>query len=116
MKPADSRIPHPHLIAYEKDKIDPELERREVERRYLERLAEEETRRKQASERAAQDEESKRTKIDMGRWQFVVTEVMATRNGTGLDGRGSKSPGFRYGVPSQERKKGQIKIPTEVRV
>jgi len=116
LKPADSRIPHPHLIAYEKDKIDPELERREVERRYLERLAEEETRRKQASERAAQDEESKRTKIDMGRWQFVVTEVMATRNGTGLDGRGSKSPGFRYGVPSQERKKGQIKIPTEVRV
>jgi hypothetical protein len=46
----------------------------------------------------------------------VVKEVQATRSGTDLDGRGTQSPGFRYGVPSQERKRGQVKIPVRVEV
>lgn len=116
LKPADSRIPHPHLIAFEKDKLDKSLSYREREIRYRERLRNEEEERKAAKERQAKAEEASKTRIDTPRWQFVVTEVMATRSGTGLDGRGTKSPGNRYGVPSQERKKGTVKIPTKVEV
>ncbi|KIX10519.1 uncharacterized protein Z518_01602 [Rhinocladiella mackenziei CBS 650.93] len=116
LKPADSRIPHPHLIAYEKDKQSKSFSNTEVHARYLQRLQEDEEKRKDARERQTAAEESKKTRIDNGRWQFVVTEVMATRRGTGLDGRGTRSPGIRYGVPSQHRKKGHVKIPTDVQV
>jgi hypothetical protein len=116
LKPADSRIPHPHLIAYEKDRRDDSLESRERRARYLGRLQEDERKRTEARERKARLEAANTKKIDTGRWQFVVTEVQATRTGTGLDGRGTRSPGHRYGVPSQERKKGQVKIPTTVQI
>ncbi|EXJ80385.1 hypothetical protein A1O1_08529 [Capronia coronata CBS 617.96] len=116
LKPADARIPHPHLVAYEKDKLDPTLRPNEVRARYAERLQQEDSKRREFRERQIRAEEKKKSRIDTDRWQFVVTEVSATRAGTGLDGRGTKAPGFRYGVPSQERKKGQVKIPTSVQV
>ncbi|EXJ79658.1 hypothetical protein A1O3_07938 [Capronia epimyces CBS 606.96] len=116
LKPADARIPHPHLVAYEKDKLDPTIKSHEVRARYVERLQQEDAKRKAIIERQARIEEKKKIRIETDRWQFVVTEVRATRTGTGLDGRGTKAPGFRYGVPSQERKKGQVKIPTSVEV
>ncbi|KAL2401324.1 hypothetical protein ABEF93_004996 [Exophiala dermatitidis] len=116
LKPADARIPHPHLIAYEKDKLDPTMSRTELRVRYAERLKQEDAKRKEIKDRQARAEEKRKTRIDTDRWQFVVTEISATRTGTGLDGRGTKAPGLRYGVPSQERKKGQVKIPTSVQV
>ncbi|OAP56954.1 hypothetical protein AYL99_09066 [Fonsecaea erecta] len=118
LKPADSRIPHPHLIAFEKDKQDRSLTPLERRARHRERLEKDEERRRALKAKLQEEEESKRTRIDVGRWQFVVTEVQSTRQGTGLDGRGSGkgAVGQRYGVPSQERKKGQVKIPTKVDV
>lgn len=116
LKPADARIPHPHLIAYEKDKLDRSIRPPEVRARYVERLQQEDAKHKEIRQRQARAEEKKRTRVETDRWQFVVTEVSATRTGTGLDGRGTKAPGYRYGVPSQERKKGQVKIPTSVQV
>ncbi len=114
LKPADSRIPHPHLVAYEKDRLDPSIGFGEREARNQERLRRETERIQAAKRKQAQAEEASKTRIETPRWQFIVTEVMATRSGTGLDGRGTKSPGHRYGVPSQERKKGRVKIPTRV--
>lgn len=116
LKPADSRIPHPHLIAREKDQLEGGLTAGEKRARYLDRLEQEEQRRKAARERQAIAEEKRKTRIDTRRWQFIVTEAQATRSGTGLDGRGTGSPGHRYGVPSQDRKKGAVKIPTKVEV
>ncbi|KAK5191172.1 hypothetical protein LTR96_003112 [Exophiala xenobiotica] len=118
LKPADSRIPHPHMIAFEKDKLDPEFayDLRKRQARHLARLEEDARKSKEAKELKARLEEERKKRIDTGRWQFIFTDVTATREGTRLDGRGTKSPGFRYGVPSQERKKGQVKIPTKVEV
>ncbi|KAJ9632762.1 uncharacterized protein PV06_02733 [Exophiala oligosperma] len=118
LKPADARIPHPQMIAYEIDRQNPELadEHRERQRLHAQRLEEDARKRKEAKELKARLEEENRTRVDTGRWQFIFTNVAATREGTKLDGRGTKSPGFRYGVPSQERKKGQVKIPTKVEV
>ncbi|KAI1626700.1 eukaryotic mitochondrial regulator protein-domain-containing protein [Exophiala viscosa] len=118
LKPADSRIPHPQLIAFEKDKRDPELvdNGHELRARNQSRLDADARKRKEAKETKARLEEESKTRVDTGRWQFIFTDVAATREGTRLDGRGTRSPGFRYGVPSQERKKGQVKIPTRVEV
>jgi len=118
LKPADSRIPHPHLIAFEKDKRDPKLRNEHQERmlRYRERLEEDAMARERIKAEKVANEEAKKTRIDTPRWQFVVTEVKTTRSGTGEDGRGTSSPGFRYGVPSQDRKRAQVKIPTKVEV
>ncbi|KIW96947.1 uncharacterized protein Z519_02338 [Cladophialophora bantiana CBS 173.52] len=118
LKPADSRIPHPHLIAFEKDKLNRSLTPLERLARHRERLEKDEERQQALKNKLQQEEESKKTRIDAGRWQFVVTEVQSTRQGIGLNGRGSGkgAVGQRYGVPSQERKKGQVKIPTKVEV
>lgn len=118
LKPADSRIPHPQLIAYEKDWLDPEFsqDRPQLQARNQQRLDEDARKRREAKETKERLEEERRTRVDTGRWQFIFTDVAATREGTKLDGRGTKSPGVRYGVPSQERKKGQVKIPTRVEV
>ncbi|KAJ9612556.1 hypothetical protein H2200_004153 [Cladophialophora chaetospira] len=118
LKPADSRIPHPHLIAFEKDKLDRALTPLERRARHRERLQQDEEKRQAAKLKQREEEEAKKTRIDVGRWQLVVTEVQSTRQGVGIDGRGSGkgAVGQRYGVPSQERKKGRVKIPTKVEV
>ena len=118
LKAADARIPHPHLIAAEQDKKNPELSNEQslLRERYAQRLVDDEIERKEAQKRRKAKEEAGQRRIEKGRWEFVVKEVQATRSGTGLDGRGTQSPGFRYGVPSQDRKRGQVKIPVRVEV
>lgn len=116
LKPADARIPHPHLIAYEKDKRDEGLEDLERNERYHVRLREEKEQRAQKREADRMREERHTTRVDTGRYEFLIKDCQTTRIGTGLDGRGRGSPGMRYGVPSQERKRGVVKIPTKVEV
>jgi len=118
LKPADSRIPHPHLIAYEQDQRDPSLagQNQEVLARYKQRLDDDMKMREEARTKRKVRVEARTTRIDTGRWEFVVKDVKATRIGTGLDGRGTGSPGYRYGVPAQDRKRAQVKIPTRVTV
>ena len=116
LKAADARIPHSHLIAFEKDRIDPELANEADTRRgrYYQRLADDEEQRKQEREGKERREEAKRTRVDTGRWQFVVTDTQASREGTGLDGRGTGSVGLRYGLPHRDRKRGEFKVPRRV--
>jgi hypothetical protein len=118
LKAADARIPHPHLIAAEQDRKNPEMSNEQslLRERYAQRLVDDEMERKEAQERHKAKEEARQQRIERGRWEFVVKDVQATRQGIGLDGRGTQSPGFRYGVPSQERKRGQVKIPVRVEV
>ncbi|RVX69303.1 hypothetical protein B0A52_06897 [Exophiala mesophila] len=115
LKPADSRIPHPHLIAAEKDRFMGESPAQQV-RKYNQRLQEDAEKRKRLQAKREAAEEGTKTRIEAGRWQFVVTDVQTSRQGTGINGRGTGSPGHRYGVPSEERKRGRVKIPTKVDV
>jgi hypothetical protein len=105
LKPADARIPHPHLIAYEQDKLNRELNRQEVEKRYQERMRAEAEQTQKAVQRRKMKEEASKERIESGRWQWVVTDVKAGEN-----------IGSRYGVPNQERKRGVVKIPQKVEV
>jgi Eukaryotic mitochondrial regulator protein len=116
LKAADARIPHPHLIAYEKDKLDVYLPDAERNMRYQARLREDEEQRAGQKESDRKREERHTTRVDTGRYEFLIRDCQTTRVGTGLDGRGTQSPGRRYGVPSQERKRGAYKLPTKVEV
>lgn len=116
--PADARIPHPHLIEYHRDRLNPEInvDRAAVADRYNERIHREIQKTQEEKQKKRELEEKNTRRVANQRWEFLFKEIQATREGTGLDGRGTKSPGFRYGVPSQERKRGQVKIPTKVAI
>lgn len=47
-----------------------------------------------------------------GKWEFRFKDISV--QDVGKDGRSRKGVGFRYGLPAQDRKRGQIKIPTRV--
>jgi hypothetical protein len=107
LKPSDARIPHPHLIKHEQDKLDPRYSEngRELHSRYEARLQQDREAREQLFAKRARKAEARKTRVDSGRWQFVFDEVNA-----------EKGIGMRYGVPSQDRKRAQVKIPTKVEV
>lgn len=116
--PADVRIPHPQLIALERDKINNSMERREYMERYRERLRKsdelEQERKRLAKEKL--EKQMTRVKPEDSRFEFRFKDVVVSKETTGPDGRGHAAPGQRYGVPTYDRKKGQVKIPTKVEV
>lgn len=46
------------------------------------------------------------------RWDFKFEDVSAEK--VGKDGRSKGAVGLRYGFPLEDRKRGQVKIPTSV--
>ncbi|KZF22974.1 hypothetical protein L228DRAFT_247404 [Xylona heveae TC161] len=111
--PADKRIPHPELIELERERLE-SVPREERINRQRERLAKEAqlaTWRKEKKE----EYERKHTKViapKAGRWEFRFTDVSV--DAAGKDGRGPDGVGWRYGMPHEDRKRGQVKIPTSV--
>lgn len=111
LKPADERIPNPAILFMEKlnrEKMDTQ-KRQDAIANYLEG-------RHQAQQKKEQrrlEKEAKETKVVKGRrWDFKFTEVNAelvARNGRSVD-----AVGWRYGMPHQDRKRGQWKIQTSV--
>lgn len=109
--PADKRIPHPELVELAKvaaqhrgrdDVVKArrnELEQQEAAVLNMKR-----------EQKAAQEAAAK--KIDTPRWQFRFENIKA--ESAGRDGRAKGGVGARYGIPPQDRKKGQVKIPTKV--
>lgn len=116
--PADARIPHPQLVALERDKLTNAMESRECMQRYQERLKQsdklEQERKRIAKERA--EKQLTRLQPENSRFEFRFKDVVVSKETTGPDGRGHLAPGQRYGVPTYDRKKGQVKIPTKVEV
>ncbi|KAL9601599.1 MAG: hypothetical protein Q9219_002433 [cf. Caloplaca sp. 3 TL-2023] len=109
--PAEDRIPHPELV--ELAKLEQEKRGREdlLEARQAELEKEEHaTIIMQKQQKAAQ--EASATKAENSRWQFRFENIKV--ESVGKDGRAKDGVGARYGFPPQDRKKGQIKIPTRV--
>ncbi|EEQ88831.1 hypothetical protein RJZ56_005072 [Blastomyces dermatitidis] len=118
LQPADYRIPHPHLVAFAHDRFQRPGEYREHKKRFAERIEREAAAMRKRQEVAKAKEEAKMTRIqpEGSRFEFRFRDVVVSRETTGMDGRGTSAPGRRYGVPSYERKRGAIKIPTKVEV
>ena len=109
--PADKRIPHPELIALEKDNMAGySREQRYARLRELDAAA-----RKQKEEAAGRkwNLEERTTRVVPGRrWGFRFQDINAEK--VGKDGRGRDAVGARYGMPHEDRKKGIVKIPMSV--
>ncbi|RDW74341.1 mitochondrial 37S ribosomal protein mS45 [Aspergillus mulundensis] len=118
LQPADVRIPHPALIDLERDRIARPNEMNAVIKGHMARLEEEEAAEGERKRRAEERRESRIQHVtpEESRFEFRFKDVVVSRETTGVDGRGAKAPGRRYGVPSDDRKKGQVKIPTRVEV
>ncbi|KAL8687978.1 MAG: hypothetical protein Q9218_005995 [Villophora microphyllina] len=109
--PADKRIPHPELIelarltSENRGRSDiPNARRQELEKEEAAIL-------NMKREQNARHEAATK-KVDTSRWQFRFENIKV--ESVGKDGRGRGGVGARYGIPPQDRKKGQIKIPTRV--
>ena len=64
----------------------------------------------------ARDEERSVRRVEpggeKGRWEFRFRDVSV--EDAGMDGRGRRGVGARYGMPHEDRKKGMVKIPRRV--
>ena len=109
--PADDRIPNPELVdiaRWENEGHDRETRHKLIREKDA----------AQAAERMEKErkhlEWQKRTQVVVPgrRWDFKFQDVSAEL--VGKDGKGRKAVGIRYGMPHEDRKKGQVKIPTKV--
>lgn len=109
--PADDRIPHPDLVKAERDAAAGlSLEKRNklaIDR--FNAARDEKKRREEA--RKKYDLATLKT-IPQRRWDFVFRDISV--ESVGRNGRDPRGVGWRYGIPHQDRKKGQVKIPTQV--
>ena len=108
--PADRRIAHPELVAIEKarleGKIEEAIQKEEWSAAETQDIAQKEIKGKWKREK----ERATRT-IQNGRWEFKFQNVVVDKASVG---RHVPGIGSRYGVPAQDRKKGQVKIPKGV--
>lgn len=109
--PAEDRIPHPELIQLEKWKNEAVPQPERLARQRAANELEEEKRREAERIRRVKEEQEV-TKAVTSRSVFRFQDIKV--ESVGADGRSRKGVGARYGIPHQDRKKGQVKIPTRV--
>ncbi|KAJ5406217.1 hypothetical protein N7465_007501 [Penicillium sp. CMV-2018d] len=116
LQPADVRIPHPHMVALERDRLANPNEWRAVADLQSKRLERQDTIEKERRERIQARREKKLTVVspEDSRFDYRIKDTIYTTETTGTDGRGSKATGRRYGVPHRDRTRGEVKIPTRV--
>ena len=100
--PADERIPHPDMIASVLDEKAGMAAAKRTQARN-DRWAEEERQVTEQADKRKQIQEAHETIVKGKRWDFKIERVHA-----------DKAVGWRYGMPLEDRKKGQVKIPTRV--
>ena len=102
--PADDRIPHPELVELAKANNNAAIrEEKVIELRDRGRIEAAKKEEREARKRAAIQT------VHSGRWDFRFENINV--ESVGRDERSLKGVGARYGVPHQDRKRGQIKIP-----
>ncbi|KAL2825377.1 hypothetical protein BJY01DRAFT_157737 [Aspergillus pseudoustus] len=118
LQPADVRIPHPHLVTFEGERAANPQSLQDVWTSYEKRLEEgnEAEEKRKLRKQQARDSQVTRVQPESSRFEFRIKDVVVSKETTGLDGRNPRAPGQRYGVPKMDRKKGQVKIPTQVLV
>jgi hypothetical protein len=108
--PADERIPHPELVKAERELasgLSFDERRKLAEERFAAEAAQ-----KKKEEEARQAELLAQKVVPQRRWDFVFKDISV--ESAGRNGRDARGVGWRYGLPHQDRKKGQVKIPTKV--
>lgn len=110
--PADKRIPHPELVQLEKMKI-AKATKDEITNAMI-KYSEDEAKAIERKKMAEKAREARDVKVYKGfRWDFKFTDFSQDST-VGRDERSRKGVGARYGMPHEDRKRGQVKIPTSV--
>lgn len=109
--PADDRIAHPELVQLQKwiNAGIPRSERQQLQQQRDEAAAaksEEAERKRLAWEKRTQ------VVVPSRRWDFKFQDYSAEK--VGKDGRQRGAVGLRYGMPHEDRKRGQYKLPQKV--
>lgn len=108
---ADERSLQKELIGAERE-IASGAKREKALKRYREEVQRvEEEHAAKVAERVAAEAAKTRT-IATGRAAYRIKDIKVEDGGR--DGRSLKGVGWRYGAPLQDRKRGQVKIPTQV--
>lgn len=109
--PADDRIPHPEMVHVERDTL-LGLSASERLERAKERLLSQMKEKAEKEDATKEAEKASLTKVPKRRWDFVIQDISV--ESVGKNGRDHRGVGWRYGLPHEDRKKGQVKIPTSV--
>ncbi|CAI7589558.1 unnamed protein product [Penicillium pancosmium] len=118
LQPADVRIPHPQLVQLARDRAAFPEERRTVTQRHTERLERQEKAEKERAAHAAERRNRNTETIEPkdSRFSFRIKDAVVSEQTVGKNGRAPWAPGRRYGVPTNDRTRGTVKIPTRVNV
>lgn len=108
--PADKRIPLPDTVEAERDGF-MGMGRGERVARQEARDAVHEAERARRRQKAAA-KEARVKHVRGARWDFRFQDFSVEQ--VGRDGKGAGGVGWRYGAPHEDRKRGQVKIPTKV--
>lgn len=109
--PADERSYHKELITAERE-VAAGVPREKAMDKYQKEVqrVEEEHARKMAEKMQAEAERTRT--IDTGRAAYRIKDIKVEDGGQ--NGKSPRGVGWRYGAPHQDRKRGQVKIPTQV--
>jgi hypothetical protein len=111
MRPAEQRIPHEELIQLERDIHQGEDPKQSVDKFQMAAQASERKLAEQGAEKEA-IEEAQTRRVRSDRFEFRFTDFNAEN--VGSSGRRRNAVGWKYGAPLDDRKRGKVKIPTQV--
>ncbi|KAF1816721.1 hypothetical protein P152DRAFT_454949 [Eremomyces bilateralis CBS 781.70] len=107
--PADARIPHPQLIEEHRERnFPPAVRQNLIDERERREIQDRERRKQKMMER----EKRQVTVVPGKRHEFRFKDISV--DSVGKNGRSPAGVGWRYGFPHEDRKRGQVKIPTRV--
>ena len=111
LKPAEDRVPHTELVQLQKWRCEGKIADERIQLQREKEAKDVQSRKVLEGKREERELEGvKRVETERSTFRFrdVVVESLGTK------GRSREGVGARYGIPHQDRKKGQIKIPTRV--
>ncbi|KAK0390605.1 hypothetical protein NLU13_0109 [Sarocladium strictum] len=114
MLSADKRSQQPELIKMEREVLQSNgaVSREARLDEWKEEMQKQEVKIAEALAKKDAEEAKKTTKVKTDRFEFRFKEISA--DDVGVDGKSRQGTGWRYGVPHEDRKRGQVKIPTSV--
>ncbi|KAK7742686.1 hypothetical protein SLS63_000251 [Diaporthe eres] len=107
----DERVPHRELVEMER-RVKDGMKEKESWTQFKREAKKSEDDRDLKVLTMAEKEKKNTTTVTTGRFDFRIKSISA--DDVGKDGRARGGVGWRYGIPFEDRKKNQVKIPTKI--
>lgn len=107
----DKRVPHPELVEMER-RVKDGMREKESWNQFKKEAKKSEDDLDLRILSLAEKDKLDTTTVTTGRFDFRIKSVSA--DDVGKDGRARHGVGWRYGIPFEDRKKDQVKIPTKI--